>query len=180
MPRLRPCSEPTGRRLWASGWRRTALLLWGVLLWGVLLWGMAWLGATPALAQGGRPIPRPPPDARGEMGGPGAWARIDTVPGPAVDTRPFPPRLGRNRCIAMNGVGAAQLFGDIGLEVSMRDGRHFRIFFARECAALSFYQGFYYRRTRAGQLCAGRDVIGARSGGECKIASIIQVRQFRR
>jgi hypothetical protein len=33
---------------------------------------------------------------------------------------------------------------------------------------------------KAGQLCAGRDVIGARSGGECPIASIIPVRRFKR
>ena len=58
----------------------------------------------------------------------------------------------------------------------MKNGQLYRLFLARECPALSFYQGFYYRPERAGQLCAGRDVIGARSGGECPIASIIAVR----
>lgn len=96
--------------------------------------------------------------------------------GRAVTTRPFPPRAGRNRCISVQGLAAAQLFGDSAIEVQMNNGRRYRLFFARECPALSFYQGFYYRRQRAGQLCAGRDVIGARSGGECAIASIIAVR----
>ena len=94
--------------------------------------------------------------------------------------RPFPPRQGRNRCIAMNGIAGAQLFGDSALELSMRDGRRFRLFFARECPALTFYQGFYYRRGKSGQICAGRDAIGARSGGECAIASIIELQKPRK
>ena len=49
------------------------------------------------------------------------------------------------------------------------------MFLDQECPALSFYQGFYYRRSKANIMCAGRDVIGARSGGECPIASIIAV-----
>lgn len=97
--------------------------------------------------------------------------------GGPVEMRPFPPRQGRKRCVAMAGIAGAQLFGDSAMELSMRNGRHFRLFFARECKALSFYQGFYYRREKAGQLCAGRDAIGARSGGICAIASIIELRQ---
>ncbi len=84
-----------------------------------------------------------------------------------------PPREGRHRCIGVDNVAGAQLFGDRAIELSMKNGQRYRLFLARECPALSFYQGFYYRRHKAGQLCAGRDVIGARSGGECPIASII-------
>ena len=105
-----------------------------------------------------------------------SWARMPIAPGTPVTTRPFPPRTGRNRCISVTGLAGAQLFGDRAIEVSMKNGQRYRLFLARECPALSFYQGFYYRRQRAGQLCAGRDVIGARSGGECPIASIIAVR----
>lgn len=104
------------------------------------------------------------------------WARVPIAPGTPVTTRPFPPKEGRKRCISVDGLAGAQLFGDRAIELSMHDGKHYRLFLARECPALSFYQGFYYRRQRAGQLCAGRDVVGARSGGECPIASIITVR----
>lgn len=104
------------------------------------------------------------------------WARVQIGPGPTVTTRPFPPKEGRNRCISVDGLAGAQLFGDRAIELSMRSGQRYRLFLARECPALSFYQGFYYKRQKAGQLCAGRDVIGARSGGECPIASIIAVR----
>jgi hypothetical protein len=105
-----------------------------------------------------------------------SWTRVEIGPGSPVTTRPFPPKQGRNRCISVDGLAGAQLFGDRAIELSMRNGQHYRMFLARECPALSFYQGFYYKRQKAGQLCAGRDVIGARSGGECPIASIIAVR----
>ncbi len=101
---------------------------------------------------------------------------MPATPGGPVEMRPFPPRQGRTRCIPMTAMAGAQLFGDSALELTMRDGRRYRLFFARECQALTFYQGFYYRREKAGQICAGRDAIGARSGGECQIASIIEIR----
>lgn len=108
------------------------------------------------------------------------WVKMPVNPGSPVDMRPFPPRTGRDRCIDIQRMAGAQLFGDRAVELSMRDGRRWRLFLARECPALSFYQGFYYRRSRTGQLCAGRDVIGARSGGECPIVSIIPLRSSRR
>ncbi|GGE12382.1 hypothetical protein GCM10011529_18420 [Polymorphobacter glacialis] len=110
----------------------------------------------------------------------GAWGRMTVLPGGPVDMRPVPPRKGRDRCIAMNGIAGAQMFGDRAMELTMRNGGRFRLFFSSECPALSFYQGFYYRRSKAGQLCAGRDAIGARSGGECAIASIIAMPKTRR
>ena len=99
-------------------------------------------------------------------------------PGGPVSARPAPPLAGRNRCIGINTVAGAQMFGDRGVELTMKSGQRYRMFFGSDCPALSFYQGFYYRRARAGQLCAGRDAIGARSGGECPIASIIPVRRL--
>lgn len=104
------------------------------------------------------------------------WKRMPIEPGKPVTTRPFPPASGRKRCVPVDNIAGAQLFGDRGIELTTRTGDRYRLFLAQECPALSFYQGFYYRRQRAGQLCAGRDVVGARSGGECPIASIIKVR----
>lgn len=111
-----------------------------------------------------------------DSSGAAEWKRMPVAPGKPVTTRPFPPRDGRNRCISVQNLAGAQLFGDRAIELSMQNGQRYRLFLAQECPALSFYQGFYYRRQRAGQLCAGRDVVGARSGGECPIASIIRVR----
>lgn len=135
--------------------------------------GLAMALAVPAVAL----APPTAPVPNESLGAP--WGRMTVTPGGPVDMRPAPPRAGRNRCIGVDNVAAAQLFGDRAIELTMRNGQRYRMFFAKECQALSFYQGFYYRRLKAGQLCAGRDVIGARSGGECSIASILPVRRIR-
>ena len=103
-------------------------------------------------------------------------ARVRAMP--AVDPgRPVPPLAGRTRCIGVEHVAGAVVFGDRAVELTMADGKHWRMIFEQQCPALSFYQGFYYRRAVAGKLCAGKDAVIARSGGECAIASIIPVAQ---
>jgi hypothetical protein len=112
-----------------------------------------------------------------------AWRRVPVRPGgPALAdaTRPQVPRQGRRRCIAVDTIAAAQLFGDRAIELTLKGGQRWRLYLAQECPALSFYQGFYYQQSQAGRLCAGRDVIGARSGGECAIASIMPAGKARR
>lgn len=140
-----------------------AVALLTALLVPALLTALLVLAPTMAAAQD---VPAPP----------GEWKRMPVDRGQPVTTRPFPPAAGRRQCISVNSLAGAQLFGDRAIELSMKNGQRYRLFLARECPALSFYQGFYYRRQRAGQLCAGRDVVGARSGGECLIASILRVR----
>ena len=85
------------------------------------------------------------------------------------------PKQGRNRCIDVSHVAGAIVFGDLAVELTLRSGKRWRLTLAQSCPTLSFYQGFYYRRSRAGKLCAGRDTIIARSGGECAIISIMPV-----
>lgn len=126
------------------------------------------------------PVSAPQTEAESRRGFGADWGRISVTPGGPVDMRPVPPAAGRDRCIGVNTIAGTQLFGDSAIELTMKNGQRYRMFFARECPALSFYQGFYYRRFKTGKLCAGRDSIGARSGGECPIASIIPVRRFSR
>ncbi|WP_372915709.1 hypothetical protein [Sandarakinorhabdus sp.] len=126
------------------------------------------LATGPAMAQNRRP-PTEPQSFDSQ-----AWRRVPVRPGGGeISARPPPPRAGQTRCIAINGIAGAQLYGDRAIELSMRGGRRWRLHLAQECPALSFYQGFYYQQKKAGQLCAGRDAIGARSGGECGIAAIV-------
>lgn len=108
--------------------------------------------------------------------------RVQIVEAPVIarEPRPEPPLAGRSRCVAMNGVAGAVVFGDHAVELSMKNGAHWRLYFAQQCPTLSFYAGFYYRRAEAGQLCAGRDAIISRSGGECTIASIVPTAPARR
>lgn len=126
--------------------------------------------------QGNQAPPRAEPPESYESLSP--WARMKIAPRDALPALPerrrtTPPEDGRRTCIRIDGIAGAQLFGDTSIELTMRNGQHWRMFLAAECPGLSFYQGFYYRRGKAGRLCAGRDSIGARSGGECPIASIV-------
>ncbi len=112
-----------------------------------------------------------------------AWRRVPVRPGGLARAGPIRqavPRRGRKRCIAIDRIAAAQIFGDRAIELTLKGGQRWRLYLAQECPALSFYQGFYYQQSQAGQLCAGRDVIGARSGGECGIASIMPAGKARR
>ncbi len=106
--------------------------------------------------------------------------RIMVVPAPrAAPTavRPAPPEAGRSTCIDVRRVAGAQLFGDASVELTLQNGARWRMYFAQGCPALDFYQGFYYRRAEQGRLCAGRDAVISRAGGECPIASILSVRK---
>ena len=87
--------------------------------------------------------------------------------------RPAPPKAGRKRCINVEHVAGAIVYGDQAVEMTLSNGQRWRMYLAQGCPTLSFYQGFYYRRAQAGKLCAGRDAVIARSGGECSIVSIM-------
>lgn len=113
--------------------------------------------------------------------------RIQVVPpaahpkdAPPQRVRPAPPLSGRTACIDVTRVAAAQVFGDASVELTLQGGRRWRVYFEQACPALSFYDGFYYRRAEQGRLCAGRDAVIARSGGECAIASIVPLKPLRR
>jgi hypothetical protein len=126
-------------------------------------------GVATAAAQ--EPPARPPADGFGGQ----TYRRIPVRPGGPMAPQAGAPRRARDnkQCISINTVGAAQLIGDRTIEITMKGGRRWRMILAEDCPALSFYQGFYYQQRRAGELCAGRDAIGARSGGECGIAAIV-------
>ncbi len=135
---------------------------------------LALAGAAAAQPERPRPVPQSPRAAQERIDGQG-WRRMPVRPGGAVARRTPIPRKGANQCISITNVAAAQLFGDRAIELTMKGGRRWRMILADECPGLSFYQGFYYQQKQAGQLCAGRDAIGARSGGECGIAAIVPV-----
>lgn len=129
-----------------------------------VLIGLAAIAAAPA----GRP-PADPGDA--------PVARVKATPAPVAPVPVAARKADRVRCIGVDRVAGAVVFGDRAVELSMKDGSRWRMGFAEECPALSFYQGFYYRRAVAGRLCAGRDAVISRAGGECPIGAITLVRK---
>lgn len=127
--------------------------------------GAASLLPAALLSIGAAPQPSPAPAA---------------LPPAPLSHRPAPPAAGHHRCVKVAHMAGAVVIGDRAVELTMASGRRWRMAFARDCPALSFYQGFYYRRAEQGELCAGRDAVVARSGGECPIASIIPMTPVRR
>jgi len=75
-------------------------------------------------------------------------------------------------CIAANDIVGATVLGDRIIELLLANGDRLHMSFAQDCPFLGFYQGFYYRRSVAGRLCAGRDSVIDRSGSACAIEGI--------
>ncbi len=78
----------------------------------------------------------------------------------------------KSACVDVANIAGAIVTDERTIELHMRDGQLWRMRFKTECPALSYYQGFYYRRSQASKLCAGRDAVMARSGGGCLIDSL--------
>lgn len=73
------------------------------------------------------------------------------------------------RCVAMTDVAGAQLTGPDSVDMIFRGGARIRAELEDACPALDYYNGFYLRPGSDGMVCADRDAIHARSGGECQI-----------
>jgi hypothetical protein len=96
--------------------------------------------------------------------------RVPAQPAPVQPMQPIKwKEKSAGRCIMMTGVAGAAMVDLRRIDLVLRDGRRFRTQFDGPCPALDFYSGFYVKNTGDGQLCAGRDAIHARSGGQCTI-----------
>jgi hypothetical protein len=73
------------------------------------------------------------------------------------------------RCIDSTRVAGAAITPDGAVDFVLRGGKRLRAWLESECPALDFYQGFYVKPDQDGLVCAGRDAIHSRSGGECQI-----------
>lgn len=74
------------------------------------------------------------------------------------------------RCLPMSGVGGAAVIEEDSVDLILKGGQRVRARFASSCAALDYYSGFYILPTKDGRICADRDSIHTRAGGECQIA----------
>lgn len=73
------------------------------------------------------------------------------------------------RCISAREIAGANL-SESSVDLIMRDNRRIRARLGRRCAGLNYYRGFYLESTADGRICAERDAIRSRMGGECGIA----------
>lgn len=73
------------------------------------------------------------------------------------------------RCVAMSSIAGAAVVADDAIDLALRGGQRLRAHFSSRCPALDYYSGFYILPTDDGKICAERDVIRTRAGGQCEI-----------
>ncbi|HEX8363765.1 MAG TPA: hypothetical protein VF603_00600 [Allosphingosinicella sp.] len=79
-------------------------------------------------------------------------------------------REGRGpRCVSARSVIGATALGRNSVDLVMRDNSLIRVRFDSSCPGLDFYRGFYVNGTPDGRICADRDSIRSRMGGQCGI-----------
>lgn len=78
---------------------------------------------------------------------------------------------GSKRCLDATNLAGAVIRNDNTIDLVLQGGDRWRMTLRDSCPGLGFYGGFYLRQTTDGEICARRDSIHARSGGECGINS---------
>ncbi len=79
-------------------------------------------------------------------------------------------REGRGpRCLSASQIVGASLIGQSSVDLILRDNSRVRARLESRCPALDYYHGFYVNATQDGRICADRDSIRSRAGGECQI-----------
>jgi hypothetical protein len=73
------------------------------------------------------------------------------------------------KCVSAKGIAGAALISQNSVDLILRDNRRLRAKLERSCPALDYYYGFYITPNPDGQVCADRDVIRSRMGGQCQI-----------
>ena len=89
-------------------------------------------------------------------------------------------REGRGpRCVSTQQIVGATLLGQDSVDLILRDSSRIRAHLQRRCPALDYYYGFYVSATPDGMICADRDSIRSRVGGECQIDQFRSLRPAR-
>lgn len=73
------------------------------------------------------------------------------------------------KCVPMNALAGAAVTQSDAVDLYLRGGERLRARLDDDCPALDYYYGFYIAPAPDGQICADRDVIRTRSGGQCPI-----------
>jgi hypothetical protein len=85
---------------------------------------------------------------------------------------PAPPRFKERRgpkCIDAAAIGGAAISTPDSVDFILKGGKRVRAYLENECPALDYYSGFYVRPPQDGRICADRDSVHTRSGGDCQV-----------
>ena len=73
------------------------------------------------------------------------------------------------KCVPTRMIAGAAIIAPASVDFMLRDNRRIRARLDSSCPALDYYRGFYVTPNPDGQICADRDIIRSRMGGECGI-----------
>ena len=73
------------------------------------------------------------------------------------------------RCVGMSDIQGSAVIARNSVDLALRGGDRVRMRFERSCPGLDYYSGFYVVPHADGRICADRDVVRDRAGGECAI-----------
>ena len=73
------------------------------------------------------------------------------------------------RCLPARAIAGASQLGQNSVDLMLRNGTRIRARLGSTCPALDYYDGFYITPGSDGFVCADREVIRSRVGGECEI-----------
>jgi hypothetical protein len=73
------------------------------------------------------------------------------------------------KCVGLNSVAGFAVRGPQVVDLLLRDGQRVRTRLEKECRSLDLGYGFYVKPNADGRICRDRDVIHARTGGQCEV-----------
>jgi hypothetical protein len=73
------------------------------------------------------------------------------------------------RCIDAAAIGAAAITAPDSVDFILKGGKRLRAKLEDACPALDYYSGFYVHAPADGKICADRDSVRTRSGGDCQV-----------
>jgi hypothetical protein len=94
--------------------------------------------------------------------------RVQARPAPAAAAVEWKEGKGP-KCVPARAILGASTLSENSVDLVMRDRSRVRARLDSSCPALDYYYGFYIRPNADGMICADRDSIRSRVGGECGI-----------
>ncbi len=79
---------------------------------------------------------------------------------------------GKEKCVALESIGAVQTGSGNRLVLFLRDRRMISINLEKSCRARDFYSGFYVVKDKDGRLCVDRDLLQSRTGAKCEVETM--------
>jgi len=99
---------------------------------------------------------------------------IRTAPAPAMNVE-WKEEKGP-KCVQPQSISGAAHLSQRSVDLLLRNGSRVRAQLGSSCPALDYYDGFYITPGEDGLICADREAIRSRAGGQCEIDAFRSLR----